>query len=661
MSSRKIIVCVSPAPSGARIIRTAAQVAQARDSQLIALFVETPTHSTLSDESSRRLDANMALAARMGARTETVYGEDVPTRIAEYAHMSEADTVILGQSAVPVLKRLFQTSLSDRLSTLLPDKTLMIIPDVSARAQRNVKISQQAEHGVIKDMLKVAALLGAATVLALLFQKAGLQDANIITLYILCVTLTAVLTSSPLAGIVSAAASVVIFNYLFTEPLFYFQVYDPGYMITFVIMFIAAFITGTLASRLKEYARQSSKKAFRTQILLDASRLLGQEDSRGKILEVTGSQLLKLTGRTILIYPAESGTLKEPQILVPGYEEQALPDGQWQLPALSEKDHETASRALREGKSVGAWTDTCPEADYIFLPVRIHGHSYGVFAISRDKKEMSSFTHSICDSIVSECALAMENEYSERAREEAAASMKNEQLRTTLLRSISHDLRTPLTSIYGNADNLLADSDRIDEETKKEIYRDIREDSYWLISVVQNLLSVTRLENKELKRNKDIELIDDVIGEALQHSDRSVGNRRVIFEPGGENLFVEADAALIEQVIINLVNNAIKYTPDGSKIRIETSGTEQEVLVSVSDNGPGVAEEELSKLFELFYMGDRTGADSRRGLGLGLGVCQSIVEAHEGSIHAQNLEPHGLRIWFSLPKKEIILDGNGNL
>ena len=154
--------------------------------------------------------------------------------------MSEADTVILGQSAVPVLKRLFQTSLSDRLSTLLPDKTLMIIPDVSARAQRNVKISQQAEHGVIKDMLKVAALLGAATVLALLFQKAGLQDANIITLYILCVTLTAVLTSSPLAGIVSAAASVVIFNYLFTEPLFYFQVYDPGYMITFVIMFIAA-------------------------------------------------------------------------------------------------------------------------------------------------------------------------------------------------------------------------------------------------------------------------------------------------------------------------------------------------------------------------------------------------------------------------------------
>jgi two-component system sensor histidine kinase KdpD len=255
----------------------------------------------------------------------------------------------------------------------------------------------------------------------------------------------------------------------------------------------------------------------------------------------------------------------------------------------------------------------------------------------------------------------MENEYSERAREEAAALMKNEQLRTTLLRSISHDLRTPLTSIYGNADNLLADSDRMDEETKKEIYRDIREDSYWLISVVQNLLSVTRLENKELKLNKDIELIDDVIGEALQHSDRSVGNRRVIFEPGGENLFVEADAALIEQVIINLVNNAIKYTPDGSEIRIETSGTEQEVLVSVSDNGPGVAEEELSKLFELFYMGDRTGADSRRGLGLGLGVCQSIVEAHEGSIHAQNLEPHGLRIWFSLPKKEIILDGNGNI
>ena len=241
MKTHKVVVCVSPAPSGPRILRTAAEFASAEEAPLVALYVETPTHAAISEENSRRLDANMALAARLGARVETVFGEDVPARIAEYAHVNEVDTIILGQSVLPVWKTLFQTPLSDRLSSLLPDKTLMIIPDVSARPQRTVKISQQQENHVLKDIVTAVLLLGAATVLGILFQKAGLQEANIVTLYILCVTLTAVMTSSPAAGIVSAAASVVTFNYLFTEPLFYFQVYDPGYMITFVVMFIAAF------------------------------------------------------------------------------------------------------------------------------------------------------------------------------------------------------------------------------------------------------------------------------------------------------------------------------------------------------------------------------------------------------------------------------------
>ena len=649
MINHKIIVCVSPAPSNARIIRTAAQVAQARESRLIALYVETPTHAAISEENMRRLDSNMALALQLGARTETIYGEDIPSRIAEYAHVSEADMIILGQSVLPAWKKLFQMTLTDRLAALLPDKTLMIIPDVSSRAQDTAKFSQQSERNILKDILKAAALFGTATLLGLLFQRAGLQDANIITLYILCVTLTSVLTSSPAAGIMTAAASVVVFNYLFTEPLFYFRVYDPGYMITFVIMFIAAFITGTLASRLKEYAQQSAKKAYRTQILLDANRLLSQEDSKGRILQVTAGQLLKLTGREILIYSSADGVLETAQRMMPdGYV--GDPPGQ--------EEYEIASWAQREGKSAGAWTEFHSAARYLFLPIRIHGHSYGVFAINRGSRELNPYAHSICDSIVGECALAMENEYNEQAREEAAVSIKNEQLRTTLLRSISHDLRTPLTSIYGNADNLLADSGRLDEETKRCIYMDIREDSYWLINVVQNLLSVTRLENKDVRLNKNVELIDDVIDEALLHTDRSLSDRTIEFERSESDLFAEVDASLIGQVIVNLVNNAVKYTPDGSKIVIRTGGGEGMITVSVSDNGPGVKEEELQNLFTLFYTGSRKGADSRRGLGLGLGVCRSIVEAHGGEIHAENLEPHGLRIWFTLPGKEIIVNGS---
>ena len=662
MKTHKVVVCVSPAPSGPRILRTAAEFASAEEAPLVALYVETPTHAAISEENSRRLDANMALAARLGARVETVFGEDVPARIAEYAHVNEVDTIILGQSVLPVWKTLFQTPLSDRLSSLLPDKTLMIIPDVSARPQRTVKISQQQENHVLKDIVTAVLLLGAATVLGILFQKAGLQEANIVTLYILCVTLTAVMTSSPAAGIVSAAASVVTFNYLFTEPLFYFQVYDPGYMITFVVMFIAAFITGTLASRLKEYAQQSSKKAFRTQILLDTSRILAQEDSRGRIMEVTAGQLLKLTERKILIYSVADGVPDKVKVLEPDRGEDRDPAVQGTLSASpGEEEREIASWTLREGKSAGAWTEVFSRAGYLFLPVQIYAHSYGVFAIGRGEKALSSFVRSICDSIVGECALALENEYNERAREEAAVSVKNEQLRTTLLRSISHDLRTPLTSIYGNADNLLADQGNLDEATKREIYLDIRNDSYWLISVVQNLLSVTRLENAELKLDLNMELIDDVIDEALKHTDHSSGNRSVLFVRSRDDLYAEMDASLISQVIINLVNNALKYTPDGSVIKVETeeiSAPGKEIAVSVSDNGDGVSEEELPNLFTLFYTGQKKAPDSRRGLGLGLAVCRSIVEAHGGKICAENLIPHGLRIWFTLPEKEIILNGD---
>ncbi len=734
MNDPKIIVCVSAAPSNARIIQTSAEIARSRGAQLIALYVETPTHAAISDDNRRRLDSNMNLASELGASTEIVYGDDIANRIAEYVHVSKADTVVIGQSVIPVWKKVFSKSLTDRLSALLPDRTLMIIPDVSARAQETVKLSQLQDHRIAKDILKAVFLLGAATLLGLLFQKAGLQDANIITLYILCVTLTSVMTSSPLAGVLNAAASVFVFNYLFTEPLFYFRVYDPGYMITFVVMFIAAFTTGTLASRLKEYAQESAKKAYRTQILLDASRLLRQEENKGNILGVTGRQLLKLTGRTILIYPSEDGVLGNVEVLIPdgnagdaidaattvgpgevidvltsggagderplllkeekgderplfqengrvkgktvspekgtGDDRPAVPENEADkdviltesvaeagLPRMSarpgDKEYIAASRALNEGRSTGAWTDVLSSSEYLFLPIRIHGHGYGVFGISRGSSALSSYAHSICDMIVGECALAMENEYNEKAREEAAVSVKNEQLRANLLRTISHDLRTPLTSIYGNADMLLSDSLKLDEETRMRIYLDIREDSRWLIRVVQNILSVTRLENKDLKLNRSVELMDDVIEEALRHIDREAEHRNIVFERSEEFLFAELDPSLIGQVIINLVNNAVKYSPDGSTILIKTTGMERDIMVSVSDNGPGVKEEDLLKIFDMFYTGDRKGADSRRGLGLGLSVSRSIVEAHGGKISARNRKPSGLEIRFTIPKADL--------
>ncbi len=704
----KILVCISASPSNARIIRTAAQIAESCGGTLIALYVESPRDTMITDADSRRLEANMQLAARLGARNETVYGEDVPLRIAEYARLVEASRIVIGQSVQQPGRRLFQRSLTDQLAAYVPELTLMIIPDVTVKVRYHNRINPDQKKKTAADILWSLFLLSAASACGMLFQKMGVQEANIITLYILAVTLASVVSGSWLVGALNAVASVVIFNFLFTEPYFYFHVYDAGYMVTFVVMFIAAFVTGTLASRLKEYAEQSAKKAYRTQVLLDASQLLQQVSGEENILRVAGEQICKLTGRDILVFPVTGDRLGEPAVLqkdegvlrensgkavitslpreIPGNvsdvlhqeisgkaqavsQSQAVSDkapaalqpredsGRSREVSLSKKDRQSANWALRNRKEAGAWTEHYSDASYLFIPARIHENTCGIFAIGRGEKELNSFVHSVIVSILAECALAVENDRNERAKEEAAVAARNEQLRSDLLRTVSHDLRTPLTSISGNAANLITSSAEMSEETKEHIYQDIREDSEWLINVVENLLAVTRLENGQVRLNRSVELINDVIEEALLHVDRDLEKHTLVRNLSDQYLFAEMDVRLIAQVIINLVNNAVKYTQEGSLITVSTWPEGKDVVVSVRDNGPGVSPETLERLFEMFYTGNLKVADSRRGLGLGLSLCRSIVEAHGGEIQAFPSQPSGLEVRFRLPGKEIDLNG----
>ena len=348
-----------------------------------------------------------------------------------------------------------------------------------------------------------------------------------------------------------------------------------------------------------------------------------------------------------MIYLSENGDLSQPRVCRVEESDQA--------DLTSDNEKAVADWVLRNNKHAGATTDTLSSAKCLYLAIRINQQVYGVVGISMGDVPLDSFENSVLLSILGECALALENIKNAREKEEAAILAQHEQLRANLLRAISHDLRTPLTSISGNASNLLTNFQKMDDDTRKQIFADIYDDSMWLINLVENLLAVTRLEEERVKLNQSAELMDEVIAEALRHVSRESEEHTIQVSGTEEFILAQVDAKLIVQVVINLVDNAIKYTPRGSLIEIRTQKQGNQVVVSVADNGPGIPDEQKKRVFDMFYSGANQIADSRRSLGLGLYLCKSIVNAHGGTISVSDNHPNGTVFTFTLPAGEVEL------
>ncbi len=643
-----ILVCLSSSPSNAKIIRTAARMATAFKGNFTALFVETPDFSVMSEENVKRLRSNMRLAEQLGAKIETVYGEDVPFQIAEFARLSGVSKIVIGRSS-GVKRHLFsKPTLTEKLIASAPNLDIHIIPDtVSNEAIYRLRKAKKRNHIIFSaaDILKCIAILLVSSLIGTIFENLGFAEANIITVFVLGVLVTSVVTKHQIYSLISSIVSVLVFNFLFTEPKFTLQAYDQGYPVTFLIMFLAAFLTGSLAIRLKNQAKQAARAAYRTKVLFDTNQLLQQSKDRNEIISVTSNQLIKLLGKDIVFYLVDKEKLEEPHIFSATNENLEV--------CTSDNEKAVAGWVFKNNKRAGATTETLSSAKCLYLAVRVNNVVYGIVGIVMGEKPLDSFENSILLSILGECALSLENEKNAREKEEAAVIAKNEQLRANLLRAISHDLRTPLTSISGNASNLLSNGDSFDKETKKRLYTDIYDDSMWLIGLVENLLAVTRIEEGRLNLNISEDLIADAVTEALHHINRKSVEHHITVENEDELLLAKMDVKLIVQVIINLVDNAIKYTPKNSHIKISTEKCGEKAVVSVADDGDGIPDEMKPRVFDMFYSGANKIADSRRSLGLGLSLCKSIINAHGGEITVSDNLPHGTIFTFTLPIGEV--------
>ena len=644
-----ILVCLSSSPSNGKIIRTAARMARAFRGSFTALFVETPATAEMSDPDKKRLRENMRLAQQLGANIETSYGEDVPYQIAEFARLSGVSKIVIGRSTATRKSIFSKPTLTDRLIASAPNLDIHVIPDASA-GNAHQKRKAKARHAIampVGDITKSILVLLAATLIGYAFYMLGFSEANIVSLYIFGVFVVSVITTNRFCGVAASIVSVLVFNFFFTVPRFTFQFNDPNYLVTFSIMFMIALLTGSLATRLKDNAKQSARAAYRTKILFETNQLLQKETDEQSVINATAEQLVKLLKKDIVIYLSNGRELAAPSIFRTSDSDQS--------DLTSESEKTVAAWVLRNNKHAGATTDTLSGAKCLYLAIRVNQQVYGVVGIAMNEVPLDSFENSVLLSILGECALALENIKNAREKEEAAILAKNEQLRANLLRAISHDLRTPLTSISGNADNLLANYQKMDDDTRKRTFTDIYDDSMWLINLVENLLAVTRIEGGQVHLTQSVELMDEVITEALRHINRKSKEHTIRVSASDELILARIDAKLIVQVIINLVDNAVKYTPAGSVIEIHTQKHAQTVVVSVSDNGPGIPDEQKPRIFDMFYSGANKVADSRRSLGLGLSLCKSIVTAHGGTISVADNHPNGAAFTFTLPAGEVEL------
>lgn len=435
-------------------------------------------------------------------------------------------------------------------------------------------------------------------------------------------------------------------QHFFTYPYHSLRVSDPGYMITFLIMFLAGFITAFLAKRVKSYGRQAVKKAWRMEILLDTSRKLQMASGEAAIAETVAEQLVKLLNRDVVYYAGEPGEGVRPYCF-PREKNSHIQE------LLSPDETAVASWSFRNNKHAGASTGTLPGAKGLYLAVRSANAVYGVVGICLEEGFLPAFDESILNAMLNEAALALEKEKSMEDRNQARLRIKQEQLRSNLLRSISHDLRTPLTSISGNSGMLMDRGDSLSREQKQKLYEDIYDDSVWLYNLVENLLSVTKIENGSMELKLQPELLEDVIDEALNHIRRRLRGHKIQVRLEDEFLMAWMDTRLIMQVIMNIVDNAIKYTPEDSHIDISAKKLGDRIYVNIADDGQGIPDDRKEKVFDLFYTGEYQAADGTRSMGVGLSLCRSIVEAHGGRLEVRDNAPRGTCFLFDLKAEDV--------
>jgi two-component system sensor histidine kinase KdpD len=633
-TAERVLVCMSPSPSSLRLIRAARRMATSLHATWIAAYVETPAALRMSDADRQQLAQNLRLAEQLGAQTVTLRGENAAQETVRYALAHNVSKIVVGKPTHPRWRDIFRVTFLDDIVRLTGDIDVYVTSGDGGEPVRTATLGPGARVRPLSYAASAAAVIASTGVGWCLFGRRQLAD--VVMVYLLGIILVS-LRFGYGPSVCAAALSILVLDFFFVPPYLSFAVSDFQHVVMFAVMFIVALVVSNLTQRVRLQADAARYRERRTGDLYAMSRELAATRATGHLASVAVDHLHDVfEARVALLLEGVDGRL----------ENVASGDSTF---ALDENERAAIDWVWAHDKPAGLGTDTLPSTRALYLP--LHGAQGRVGVLGIVTGDSGRFTdaeqRALLDVFANQIASALERGRLAEQAQQAQIQVESERLRSALLSSVSHDLRTPLSVITGAASALAASDSALAASARRDLAQTILEESQRLNRLVRNLLDMTRLSSGAVRVTKEWQPIEGVIGAALGRLEDALRGRNVDARLPPDLPLVPIDGVLVEQLFINLLENASKYSPEGSPIVISARQDGRDIVVEIADRGPGVPPEVAQKIFEKFYRVPRERDGG--GAGLGLAICRAIVEAHGGRIWVDRRDGGGAAFRFTLP------------
>ncbi|KXU92695.1 sensor protein KdpD [Caballeronia megalochromosomata] len=654
----RLIACIGPGPESATLVRAAARLAAALKADWLAVYVETPKLQRLSDDHRRRTLDALKLASELGAETVTLDGADAAATLIDYAHMRNVSKLVAGASSSEGWRRVFARPVSERIIRQGSDIDVTLV-STGARDEKRRTLAaafgtwRDGAHSSPRAYLYALAIGGGITLVADMLAAHRFAITNLVMLYLLGVIFAAVrLGRGP--GVMLSFLSVAAFDFFFVPPELSFSVTDTQYLLTFIVMLLTSLTISHLTSSLRREARIASQRERRTGAMYAMTKELGAALMTEQIIEIGTRHVAEVFQSKVAVLLPDAADKVRQKVGEPN------PDVTLDAGRL---DLDIAQWVYDQQKPAGRGTETLPASQALYLPLKAPMRTRGVLALATEREAELAVPEQrrMIETFASQIALALERVHYVEIAQDALVNMESERLRNSLLSAISHDLRTPLTSIVGFASVLEEQAREAggNPDESQELVHAIHEEALRMSGLVTNLLDMARLQAGAIRLNRQWSMLEETVGAALAGARRVLAGRPVQVRVPADLPLLQLDAVLMERLFANLLENAAKYTPPATPIHIgaalEHDGDTRFVRVCIDDEGPGVPPGMQNRLFDKFTRGEKESAQP--GIGLGLAICRAIVEAHGGQIGVANREDAngrilGARFWFTLPAND---------
>jgi len=642
----RLLVAVGPDAQAERLVRAGKRLADGLDAEWLVVYVETPDLLRLSQAERNRRIAVLRLATSLGAEAITLGGSSAARELLEYARTRNVTRLLVGRPRPGARwRRVLRPSTTEQLLAARRDVDLLVIGgETSTQALAQLSDDSSVGHPGSEQprwpryLLAVAATL-AATGLCWCFYGyfPQLGQANLVMVYLLSSSLVAVYGGRR-AALLSSVLGVLSFDFMFVPPRYSFAISDVQYLLTFSIMLGVALIIGNLNASVSLQARVAGYRERRTALLYAMTRQLAQTRGLEEMAIVAASHVSEVfASQSVVLFPDEHGRVVYPRVAP-------------RTSAYSGSDLGVAQWVFDHNKPAGLGTDTLSGAAGVYLPLTGGARVFGVLAVLPRNQRRVTLPEQfrLLETFAAQIGLALERAEFASHAQAAEVRAEAEAIRNALLASISHDLRTPLATIAGGAATLAGNLDALDDADRRALATSVSEEATHMSERITTLLDLVRLETGAIQPRLDDYELGELVGSVLHRLDSRLRAHRVRIDLPESLPLLRVDGRLIEQVLENLLDNASKYTPAGSEIRIGAHALSRQVEISVEDDGPGLPGNDPEVLFEKFQRGSRE--STAGGIGLGLAICRTIVRLHQGRIWAENRAPRGAAFRFSVPR-----------